>query len=230
MCICVLYCTVYLAIHRISKLHVSIDERAVQSEQPGLSVRAAHCLCGYGAGRSTCVVRQLQQFIHAWGWTSHLQLDPRPSLSSFDPRPLAFLRSDKQRGRSPLPHRRLHLIHLQRPCISSHVAVSHHFTSHEHLCYSGLCLNYILSFAACYPSHHLIYHADQTDPSNPRSTPQARVIMAVSAIIPFLVGMMLLTGCANTILTKYQDQQCVRNCDDPNPSNRHNFEQPVIQT
>lgn len=54
--------------------------------------------------------------------------------------------------------------------------------------------------------------------------------MAVPAIIPFLVGMMLLTGCANTILTKYQDQQCVRNCHDPNPSNRHNFEQPVIQT
>ncbi|KAK5046647.1 hypothetical protein LTR84_007408 [Exophiala bonariae] len=54
--------------------------------------------------------------------------------------------------------------------------------------------------------------------------------MAVPAIIPFLVGMMLLTGCANTILTKYQDQQCVRNCHDLDPSRRHNFEQPVIQT
>ncbi|KEF58477.1 uncharacterized protein A1O9_06403 [Exophiala aquamarina CBS 119918] len=54
--------------------------------------------------------------------------------------------------------------------------------------------------------------------------------MAVAAIIPFLVGMMLLTGCANTILTKYQDQQCVRNCHDLDPTKRYNFEQPVIQT
>ncbi|KIV89405.1 hypothetical protein PV10_08968 [Exophiala mesophila] len=54
--------------------------------------------------------------------------------------------------------------------------------------------------------------------------------MAVSGIIPFLVGMMLLTGCANTILTKYQDQQCIRNCDDLDPTKHHAFEQPVIQT
>jgi hypothetical protein len=53
--------------------------------------------------------------------------------------------------------------------------------------------------------------------------------MAVKAIIPFLVGMMLLTGCANTILTKYQDQQCVRNCDEKDKK-PHTFEQPVIQT
>jgi hypothetical protein len=52
--------------------------------------------------------------------------------------------------------------------------------------------------------------------------------MAVKAVIPFLVGMMLLTGCANTILTKYQDQQCVRNCD--GKGKPHLFEQPVIQT
>ncbi|RMD42081.1 hypothetical protein DV735_g3051, partial [Chaetothyriales sp. CBS 134920] len=53
--------------------------------------------------------------------------------------------------------------------------------------------------------------------------------MALQAVIPFLVAMMLLTGCANTILTKYQDQQCVRNCDGVHgkPST---FEQPVIQT
>lgn len=54
--------------------------------------------------------------------------------------------------------------------------------------------------------------------------------MAVKAIIPFLVGMMLLTGCANTILTKYQDQQCVRNCDREGKEKPHYFEQPVIQT
>lgn len=54
--------------------------------------------------------------------------------------------------------------------------------------------------------------------------------MAVHALIPFLVGMMLLTGCANTLLTKYQDMQCVRNCDSDDPKVREMFEQPVIQT
>lgn len=54
--------------------------------------------------------------------------------------------------------------------------------------------------------------------------------MASRAVIPFLVGMMLLTGVCNTLLTKYQDNQCVRNCDDPDPKKRANFEQPVIQT
>lgn len=54
--------------------------------------------------------------------------------------------------------------------------------------------------------------------------------MALKAFVPFLVAMMLLTGCCNTLLTKYQDNQCVRNCEDPNPQNRQHFEQPVIQT
>lgn len=52
--------------------------------------------------------------------------------------------------------------------------------------------------------------------------------MAVKAIIPFLIGMMLLTGCCNTLLTKYQDMQCVRNCD--GKGKKATFEQPVIQT
>lgn len=55
-------------------------------------------------------------------------------------------------------------------------------------------------------------------------------IIPARAIIPFLVGMMLLTGVCNTLLTKYQDNQCVRNCDDADPSKRKHFEQPVIQT
>ncbi|KIW96524.1 uncharacterized protein Z519_03593 [Cladophialophora bantiana CBS 173.52] len=54
--------------------------------------------------------------------------------------------------------------------------------------------------------------------------------MAVKAVIPFLVGMMLLTGCANTLLTKFQDQQCVRGCNSKNPKDHKTFEQPVIQT
>ncbi|KAK2066561.1 hypothetical protein P8C59_000367 [Phyllachora maydis] len=41
---------------------------------------------------------------------------------------------------------------------------------------------------------------------------------------------MLATGVCNTLLTKYQDNQCVRNCDDPDPTRRVHFEQPVIQT
>ncbi|KAG9599218.1 hypothetical protein KCU77_g3040, partial [Aureobasidium melanogenum] len=54
--------------------------------------------------------------------------------------------------------------------------------------------------------------------------------MASKAMIPVLVAMMLLTGMCNTLFTKYQDMQCVANCDDPNPAKRKNFEQPVIQT
>ncbi|KAI0180883.1 hypothetical protein GGR52DRAFT_9593 [Hypoxylon sp. FL1284] len=54
--------------------------------------------------------------------------------------------------------------------------------------------------------------------------------MTSKALIPFLVAMMLLTGVCNTLLTKYQDNQCVRNCDDPDPKNRKTFEQPVLQT
>ncbi|KAF1971937.1 integral membrane protein [Bimuria novae-zelandiae CBS 107.79] len=53
--------------------------------------------------------------------------------------------------------------------------------------------------------------------------------MAVKAVVPFLVAMMLLTGVCNTLLTKYQDMQCVKNCDDPSKKSEH-FEQPVAQT
>ncbi|KAF7514964.1 hypothetical protein G7054_g14850 [Neopestalotiopsis clavispora] len=51
--------------------------------------------------------------------------------------------------------------------------------------------------------------------------------MASKAMIPFLVAMMLLTGVCNTLLTKYQDNQCVRDCDTAHPKL---FEQPVLQT
>jgi hypothetical protein len=55
-------------------------------------------------------------------------------------------------------------------------------------------------------------------------------IIPAKAIIPFLVGMMLFTGVCNTLLTKYQDNQCVRDCENPDPKKRVHFEQPVIQT
>lgn len=54
--------------------------------------------------------------------------------------------------------------------------------------------------------------------------------MAVKALIPFLVAMMLVTGVCNTLLTKLQDMQCVQNCDSATRKQRRNFEQPVIQT
>ncbi|KAF3937062.1 hypothetical protein ABW19_dt0201797 [Dactylella cylindrospora] len=54
--------------------------------------------------------------------------------------------------------------------------------------------------------------------------------MSSKPLILVLVAGMLLTGCSNTLLTKWQDQQCVRNCEDPDPRKREKFEQPVIQT
>ncbi|KAL0930742.1 uncharacterized protein CTRU02_213477 [Colletotrichum truncatum] len=54
--------------------------------------------------------------------------------------------------------------------------------------------------------------------------------MGSRALIPFLVAMMLLTGVCNTLLTKYQDMQCVANCDSKDPSKRLYFNQPVLQT
>ncbi|KAF7539865.1 hypothetical protein G7Z17_g12312 [Cylindrodendrum hubeiense] len=55
--------------------------------------------------------------------------------------------------------------------------------------------------------------------------------MASPGLIPFLVAMMLLTGVCNTLLTKYQDNQCVRNCGpDDAPIERAFFNQPVLQT
>jgi len=51
--------------------------------------------------------------------------------------------------------------------------------------------------------------------------------MASKVLIPFLIAMMLVTGVCNTLLTKYQDNQCVADCDSTKPKH---FEQPVIQT
>ncbi|KAI8333932.1 hypothetical protein BC941DRAFT_433376 [Chlamydoabsidia padenii] len=45
-----------------------------------------------------------------------------------------------------------------------------------------------------------------------------------------LVAGMLISGVCNTILNKFQDMQCVDNCQDPDPTQRRYFEQPVWQT
>ena len=50
------------------------------------------------------------------------------------------------------------------------------------------------------------------------------------SLVPFFVVGMLLTGISNSLLTKYQDMQCVANCDSPDPRRRQEFSQPVWQT
>ncbi|KAF3990602.1 hypothetical protein FT663_01677 [Candidozyma haemuli var. vulneris] len=47
--------------------------------------------------------------------------------------------------------------------------------------------------------------------------------------ISIVVGT-LVCGCLNSLLTKYQDNQCVENCLDPDVTKHKNFEQPAIQT
>ncbi|ORY22023.1 hypothetical protein BCR39DRAFT_562449 [Naematelia encephala] len=50
-----------------------------------------------------------------------------------------------------------------------------------------------------------------------------------TAVSTLVVGMFL-TGCANSLLTKYQDKQCVENCDAESQAARADFEHPVWQT
>lgn len=46
----------------------------------------------------------------------------------------------------------------------------------------------------------------------------------------YIVSGTVICGCLNTLLTKYQDKQCVVNCANPDLSTHKNFEQPAIQT
>lgn len=39
-----------------------------------------------------------------------------------------------------------------------------------------------------------------------------------------------MTGCMNSLFTKYQDNQCVHNCSDPNERKHETFNQPALQT
>ncbi|KAI1320675.1 hypothetical protein EDD11_010209 [Mortierella claussenii] len=45
-----------------------------------------------------------------------------------------------------------------------------------------------------------------------------------------LVVGMLIAGTANTIISKYQDMACVKNCDSTDPKAQEHFEQPIWQT
>ncbi|GJE86894.1 DMT family transporter [Phanerochaete sordida] len=54
--------------------------------------------------------------------------------------------------------------------------------------------------------------------------------MPSSLYVPILIAGMLITGSSNSLWSKWQDMQCVENCDDPNPRNHVLYEQPVWQT
>ncbi|KAF8655987.1 hypothetical protein AX16_002847 [Volvariella volvacea WC 439] len=54
--------------------------------------------------------------------------------------------------------------------------------------------------------------------------------MPSSWFVPFLLAGMILTGSSNSLWSKWQDMQCVENCDDPDPHNYVLYEQPVWQT
>ncbi|KAN0066303.1 hypothetical protein ACQY0O_000397 [Thecaphora frezii] len=54
--------------------------------------------------------------------------------------------------------------------------------------------------------------------------------MVNRSAVPFLVAGMLLTGISNSLLNKWQDMQCVANCDATDPKQRIEFSQPVWQT
>lgn len=55
-------------------------------------------------------------------------------------------------------------------------------------------------------------------------------MMGTRSLIPLLVVGMLVTGIGNSLLNKYQDMQCVANCDSPDPREHQEFSQPVWQT
>ncbi|EGN95481.1 hypothetical protein SERLA73DRAFT_186518 [Serpula lacrymans var. lacrymans S7.3] len=54
--------------------------------------------------------------------------------------------------------------------------------------------------------------------------------MPSSFFIPVLLAGMIITGSSNSLWSKWQDMQCVENCDDPNQAHHVLYEQPVWQT
>ncbi|KAF7322829.1 hypothetical protein HMN09_00062300 [Mycena chlorophos] len=67
-----------------------------------------------------------------------------------------------------------------------------------------------------------------TGPSSARPPGEASFSMpSFKLYIPILLAGLIITGSSNSLWTKYQDKQCVEDCDGPNPVV---FEQPVFQT
>lgn len=56
------------------------------------------------------------------------------------------------------------------------------------------------------------------------------IVMASASFLLILVVGTIVTGCLNSLFTKYQDNQCVRHCDNPDPATHTKFEQPALQT
>ncbi|CCO34550.1 Solute carrier family 35 member F6 OS=Pongo abelii GN=SLC35F6 PE=2 SV=1 [Rhizoctonia solani AG-1 IB] len=54
--------------------------------------------------------------------------------------------------------------------------------------------------------------------------------MSSKSVVPILVAGMLITGCANSLLTKWQDNMCIANCEPEEKLPARHFEQPVWQT
>ncbi|KAG1756450.1 uncharacterized protein EDB91DRAFT_1092729 [Suillus paluster] len=54
--------------------------------------------------------------------------------------------------------------------------------------------------------------------------------MPSSFYIPILLAGMIITGSSNSLWSKWQDMQCVENCNDPDPASHVLYEQPVWQT
>ncbi|TDL27557.1 hypothetical protein BD410DRAFT_782666 [Rickenella mellea] len=54
--------------------------------------------------------------------------------------------------------------------------------------------------------------------------------MPSSIFVPVLIAGMILTGSSNSLWSKWQDMQCVENCNDPDPKHQVLYEQPVWQT
>ncbi|KAJ9476522.1 hypothetical protein PHBOTO_000169 [Pseudozyma hubeiensis] len=78
---------------------------------------------------------------------------------------------------------------------------------------------------------------DAPDEPRPTFTPieaptqdNAAKMLTSRSLIPMLVAGMLVTGIGNSLLNKYQDMQCVANCDSPDPKQHQEFSQPVWQT
>ncbi|KAI0807203.1 hypothetical protein C8Q74DRAFT_1187396 [Fomes fomentarius] len=54
--------------------------------------------------------------------------------------------------------------------------------------------------------------------------------MPSSLYVPVLIAGMLITGSSNSLWSKWQDMQCLENCDGDDPTRRVLYEQPVWQT
>ncbi|GAC73912.1 predicted integral membrane protein [Moesziomyces antarcticus T-34] len=76
------------------------------------------------------------------------------------------------------------------------------------------------------PEAHTDANADDDDDDDDA---KPKMLNTRSLVPVFVVGM-LITGISNSLLNKYQDMQCVANCDSPDPRKRQEFSQPVWQT